>query len=92
MQVWILSGVMILITSLIIMVIRVMVKNIGDKLDHIAQAVNELKELTATQAEQIKTLFSGHQDINNRINIYSDRIRELELTQASCTKRRYKQQ
>ena len=86
--IWILSGVLGFLLTFFIIIARIVARNVGDKFDVLAKAIQDLSNLTVQQTEQIKTLFMNKDETNKRLNNvdnkqddHASRIRELEFVQ-----------
>lgn len=83
-KIWILSGVLASGFSVSLLVARIIATRFGKKMDILISSVERLSNITAQQAEQIRTLYS-HGEVNTtRLNDHSVRIRNIEQKQASC--------
>ena len=84
--IWILSGVLGFLLTFFIIIFRIVARNVGDKFDVLAKAIQNLSNLTVLQTEQIRTLFLNKDETNKRLNNvdnkqddHASRIRENEF-------------
>ena len=84
--IWVLSGVLTFMISLLVIVGTSMAKQLGKKLDALTDSMNELIQLTSRQTEQIKTLYNNESASTHRINDHANRLREIELRCAKHNK------
>jgi hypothetical protein len=85
--VWLLSGVLAFLITVITIVGTSMARNLGDKLTALLASVDKLIVVTTQQTEQIKTLFNNNESTEKRLNDHAERIRDIELNcKRSCLK------
>lgn len=77
--VWILSGVLGILITIGTYILSSLIKNLTNKLETLTKSIQELNVCTATQTEQIKTLFNDKETTDRRLNDHADRIRTLEI-------------
>jgi hypothetical protein len=85
--IWVLSGVLGFLITLLTVVGNAMAKNLGEKLTELIKSVDKLVVITTQQTEQIKTLFSNKENAEERLSDHDRRIREIELNcKGKCLK------
>lgn len=77
--IWVLSGVLGFVVTVGTIILSSVARNLGRKLESLTDSIERLNVCTATQTEQIKTLFNDKQTTERRLNDHSDRIRHLEI-------------
>lgn len=79
--IWVLSGVLGLLLTVLVIVGRMVAINISKKFDDLLKSIKQLSDLTIQQTEQIRTLFMNREETNKRLNDHASRIRKLEFGQ-----------
>jgi hypothetical protein len=85
--IWILSGTLGFILTIMVIVATAMARNLGVKLNELLVSLNQLIIVTTQQTEQIKTLFNNNESTEKRLHDHAERIRDIELNcKRSCLK------
>lgn len=83
--IWVLSGVLGFLITVLILGGATIANSIGKKIDNLVESVKELSVLTASQNEQIKTLFNTDVETARRLNDHGERLRDIEIQCGKCT-------
>lgn len=78
-MVWILSGLLGFIITIIVLIFTSIAKNLSSKLTELITGQNTTNVSIAHMVEQIKTLFSDKLETERRLNDLGDRVRDIEL-------------
>lgn len=85
-KVWVLWILLTALCALFLVVLPILINSVTKRLDKIVETNEVLSSNFTKLGEQIKTLFERDKEHSNRLNNHGERIRKLELNQASCGK------